>query len=282
MAFGVTGKSELAYLIPQVWSSLMYDELRNQLLVANVFSRAYESQLGLKMGDVVKINQLVAPTAQILSDDKDSFEASVMSVNQFSVTVNKRAVASFEITDMALLQSQEFEAQLQAELVYAIRKKMEEDVIAALLPSLSAPDHDIAPGTPGVLVASDLAGMRTLLSNAKVPTLNRFFFASPSYYGDLLGSTNFISSDFVPAGSPASSGAFSSPLYGFTVMESDILGNDVGYAVHPSALQMVIQKDITVKMSDLHSQKKFGQLISADIVYGFSLFDNTRLVKISG
>ena len=52
-------------------------------------------------------------------------------------------------------------------------------------------------------------------------------------------------------------------------------------AVHPSALQMVMQQSMRIKISDMHSQNKFGFKMSADIVYGFSLFDNTRIVKIS-
>jgi hypothetical protein len=277
----VSGKVELDNLIPEIWASSMYDELRNQLMMGSVFSREYEGEIR-NLGDTVKVNQIVAPTGEILSNDKDVFNSEQMTVNQFSVVVNKRAVASFEFTSLSQLQSQSFERDAQEALVYAVQKQVENDIISALIPSASAPDHDIAPASAGDLDASDLAGIRTLLSLAKVPKTNRWFFGDPQYFGDLLQKNNFINSDYIPAGSPVSSAEFASPLYGFKIAEHDLLSADVGYAVHPSALQMVMQQDLRIKISDLHAQSKFGFKMSADLVYGISLFDNKRIVKISG
>jgi len=277
----VSGKLELDNLIPEIWASNMYDELRNQLQMGSVFSREYEGEIR-DMGDTVRVNQIVAPSGEILSNDKDTFNPESMTVNQYTVVVNKRAVASFEFTSLAQLQSQAFERDAQEALVYAVQKKIEQDIIDSLLPSTSAPDHDIAPASAGDLDASDLAGIRTLLSKALVPKSNRWFFGDPQYFGDLLQKTNFISSDFIPAGSPVSSAEFASPLYGFKISEHDLLTADVGYAVHPSALQMVMQQGMRLKISDMHAQNKFGFKMSADIVYGLSLFDNKRIVKISG
>jgi len=281
MAFGVSGVTDLANLIPEIWAPNMYDELRNQLLIANVFSRAYEGSIRA-MGDIVRVNQIAAPTGEILTNDKDLFNAEVMVVNQNSVTVNKRAVAAFEITDTAMLQSQEFEQEAQRSLIYAVRRQIEEDVINALVPSAAAPDHQIAPASASDLAAADVAALRTLLSQAKVPVTNRYLFLDPQYFGDLLTKNTFTSSDFIPQGSPVSSGQFASPLYGFQIAESDILGADVGFAVHPSALQMVMQQELRVKVSDQHVNKKFSMLVSVDILYGISLFDNKRIAKISG
>lgn len=280
MALGPSGVSELAFRIPELWAQDLYDELRNQLLFANVFSRQYEGVIR-NMGDVVRVQQLSAPEGQVLSSDKDVFDAEQMVWSDFTVTVNQRAVASFEITDTAMLQSMEFQTQAQAALVYAIRRKLESAVIAALIPSAASPDHQIAPASASDLAAVDVASMRTLLSQAKVPPTGRVLLLDPAYFGDLLTKTTFTSSDFVP-GSPVSAAAFSSPLYGFTIVESDMLAADIGYAVHPSALQLVLQQDVRIKVSDLHNQRKFGMLISADILYGLSLFDNKRIVKISG
>jgi hypothetical protein len=277
----VSGKTELDYLIPELWASEMYDELRNNLAMAPVFERKYEGIIR-QMGDTVKVQQIAAPTGEILTDDKQTFSAEQMVVSQFSIVANKRAVASFEFTDLADLQSMAFQSEAQKALLYAVSKQIENDVISALVPSASAPDHTVAPASAGTLAAADVADLRTLLSVAKVPSINRWLFLSPSYFGDLLKSTNFISSDFIPNGSPVSSAQFTSPLYGFRVVEHDLLSTDTGYAVHPSALQMVMQQGLRLKISDLHAQNKFGYLLSADIVYGLSLFDNKRIAKISG
>lgn len=277
----VSGKTELANLIPQIWSPQMYLELRNSLVFGSIFSREYEGDLK-QLGDTVKVNQIVAPTGEILTSDKDTFSPEVMTVNQFSVTVNKRAVASFEFTDLAKLQSQEFEAMAREALTYSIQKQIESDIITLLVPSASAPDHQISPASPSDLAAADVAATRTLLSQAKVPRLNRWFVADPAYYGDLLLKQNFVNSQYIPNSAPTASGEFSSPLYGFKIMEHDLLAADTAYGFHPSALNMVMQQELELKISDQHVNHKFGYVMSANIVYGLQLFDNKRIVKITG
>lgn len=276
---GVNGVTELSNMIPEIWSPRIYAELRNSIAFANYFSREYEGEIR-NVGDTVKVQQIVAPTAEILTDDKQQFASSDMQINQISIVANKRASAAFEFTDLSQLQSLDFQAEAQNALVYAIRKKMEQDLISALVPSASNPDHQIGPAAASALAAVDLASMRTLLSAALVPVENRALFLAPSYYGDLMTSTQIMSRDFT-AGNSSQAGVIDS-FMGFRIMEHNLLDADVGFACHPSALLLVMQQDIRVKVSDLHSQKKYGYLISADMVYGYTLADNKRLVKISG
>lgn len=277
----VSGKTELSAIIPEVWSPNFYDELRASLVMGGVFSREYQGEIQ-NQGDKVRVSQIVAPTGEILTDDKDVFNREQMTVQEYTIEVNKRAVAAFEFTSLAQLQSLQFEQDAREALVYAVQKQIEDQVVAALVPSASAPDHDLTPATPGQLAAIDVANMRTLLSLQKVPKMNRWLFCDPQYFGDLLQSTNFISSEFIPAGSAVSSAEFASPLYGFRVAEADNLSADVAFAIHPSALQMVMQKSMTLKISDLHSQGKFGYVMSADLIFDLKLFEDTRIVKYSG
>lgn len=275
----VSGKTELDNLIPEVWSARLYSELRNSIAFVNFFSREYEGEIR-QLGDTVKVNQITAPSGEILTNDKAQFASETLTVTQQSIVVNKRASAAFEITDLAKLQSLQFQNDAVDALVYSIRLKMEADVLSALVPSASSPDHQISPASAGVLAAVDIASMRTLLSTAKVPVTNRALFLAPSYYGDILNSTQVTSRDFV-AGNSAESGVIDS-FSGFRIMEHNLLDADVGIAAHPSALQLVMQQEVRVKISDLHAQNKYGYLISADLVYGYTLFDNKRIVKITG
>jgi len=126
----LNGVSQLANLIPEVWSSQMYAQLRKQMIFAKIFERKYEGDLK-NLGDIVRVNQLAAPTGEILTDDTAAFTPEALTINQFSVTVNKRASASVEITDLAKLQSLEFQAELQGALVYAIGKQLESSIITA-------------------------------------------------------------------------------------------------------------------------------------------------------
>jgi hypothetical protein len=170
----------------------MYAELRNKVAFLNFFSREYEGAIRT-VGDTVKIQQLVAPSAEILTSDKAQFNTLPVTVSNIDVVANKRAVAAVEVTDMAMLQSLDFQEELQNSLVYAVRKKIEQDIIASLIPSASAPDHQIAPAAASALAAVDLATLRTLLSTALVPTEQRALFLAPSYYGDLMVSTQVMS-----------------------------------------------------------------------------------------
>jgi len=274
-----SGVTQLANLIPEIWSPKMYDELRSKILFANTFSREYEGAIK-NMGDTVRVNQVNAPTGEILTDDTVAFSSELLNTTQFNIVANKRASAAFEISDLGQLQSMSFQAEAQEALVYSIRKQLENDIISALVPSALAPDHDIAPAVIGDLAAVDLGAIRTLMSKALIPTTNRKLFLDPQYYGDILDDAKVMSRDYT-------SGNLSEPgvadaFMGFQIMEHDGIAADTGFAVHPSALQLVMQQDIRIKISDLHSNNKYGYLVSADFVYGYQLFDDTRIVKISG
>jgi hypothetical protein len=157
---------------------------------------------------------------------------------------------------------------------------LEAQIIAALIPSAAAPDHQIAPASAGVIAAADLNTARTLLSTQLVDVQGRFGILSPDYYGSMMLSTNIMSRDFT-AGNNSNSGVVDS-FVGFQLMEHNLLAATTAYFAHPSALQLVIQQDIRIKISDLHSTGKYAYRMSADMVFGLSLFDDKRIVKISG
>lgn len=275
----VSGTTQLAYAIPEIWSGTMYPELRNSLILGSIFERAYEGSIK-NVGDTVKVNTLVAPEGEVLTDDTSVFTSEAITLTQNSIVVNSRAVASFDITDLAQMQSIPFQNEAKEALLYSIAKQIESAIIAALVPSASAPDHDIAPASASSMAVADLGSLSRLLSIAKVPRSNRHLCLDPNYYSDLLALTNITSKDFV-AGYNGQEGVVDRYM-GFTILEHNLFGTDIGYALHPSALQLVMQKEPTIKISDMHSQHKFGYVISADLVFGLSLFDNTRIVKISG
>ena len=274
----ISGITELANRIPEMWAPKMYAELRNGLILANKFDTGYTGDL--KFGDTVNVQTLAAPTGEVLTDDEATFAVDTMSVLNKAIIVNKRASAAFDISDLAQLQSLSFEQEVQAALVFAVRKQLEGGLIAALVPSAAAPDHLIGPAAVSALAAVDLATMRTLLSVQKVPVEGRVLILDPNYYGDLMVSTQIMSRDFT-AGNSAQSGVVDS-FVGFQVMEHNLLGTDVGFAFHPSCLQLVMQQDIRIKISDLHSTGKYAYRVSADMVYGYTLFDANRMVKIVG
>jgi hypothetical protein len=200
---------------------------------------------------------------------------------QIDIVADKRISAAYQFSDLAKLQSMAFEAEAQAALIYSLQLKLEQLLIGILVPS-STPAHSVSPATPGLMAAADLANARTLLSLADVSMVDRYWVGSPSYYGDLITNTTIASRDYVPAGSPTSTGFLTEPLYGFTIGESNVLANDTSFAVHRSALSLVMQQGIRIQISNLHAQGKYGYVMSADMVVGYKLMDDKRIVKISG
>jgi len=277
----VNGATELANFIPEIWSAKMYPELRKSLVFGSIFNRDYEGDLN-NLGDKVHVNQINAPAAEVLTSDKDTYSTSLLESTQIDIVADKRISAAYQFSDLAKLQSMAFEAEAQAALIYSLQLKLEQLLIGILVPIDGTPDHDIAPATPGLMAAADLANARTLLSKADVPMVDRYWIGSPSYYGDLITNTTIASRDYVPAGSPTSTNFLTEPLYGFPIGESNVLANDTSFAVHRSALSLVMQQGIRIQISNLHAQGKYGYVMSADMVVGYKLMDNKRIVKISG
>lgn len=273
----VNGKTELQNLIPEVWSSQMYDELRESLILGNFFFRDYEGEIA-NVGDTVKVNQIIAPDGQETTDDKALIEADEMTVNQKEVKAQYIARAAFEITNISWLQSLSFQEEAREALVYSIMSKMENRLITLATNNASS---TLSPSSASSLAQGDVAALRTALSKNKVPRSGRGLFLDPDYFGDILG-TNFASSDFIPAGSPAATGDFSTPLYGFNVAEHNRLTSDFGISAHRTAIAVVMQNNIEVDLVDMKPAKKDGWMLVAKMIYGCNVFDSNRIVNMSG
>ncbi len=279
MALVASGKTELAELIPTMWSTQMYDELRQSLMLGSFFMRDYEGEIR-NAGDIVKVNQINAPTGENLEfgvDNTLDINSEALTLTQKEVKADRLATASYLVESLAQLQSLEFQAEARQALVFAVMKQVEDHIESLMIPVAG---NDVAPAVASDLGVGDVANLRRLLSKAKVPVQGRALFLDVDYHSDIIQKSTFASSDFVPAGSPTATGEFSSPIYGFSVREHNGFGADLGYAAHPSAIAHVIQQEMNVKLSDMHAAGKRGWLLTAEIFFGAKLFDNTRIARI--
>jgi hypothetical protein len=263
------GKTELQNLIPTVWSSRFYEQLKNNLYLASVFSRDYEGEIKNK-GDKVKVNQIVAPAAQTITDDKEKFTSGGLVINQKEMTVNRRTVDAVEISDLALLQSESFMEDLKREMGYQLALKMEQEIITELRAGLTT----YAIAASGTYAKNDWVNARTKAASLLWSKMPKFSAFGVSYYGDLLKDNNITSADWVD-GKPLMDQQLPNAL-GFRSFEHDLLGNDEALHFHYSALQMAIQKGVNFKISDLHGQNKFAYLLSVDCVWDMEIFDASR------
>lgn len=278
MASVISGVSDLAVRIPEIWSPLMYPVLKKSLPKASFFERPYD---GLMIfGDKVKVQSMSQAVGEVLTNDENEFSTEALVITSQDIDIDRRFSAAFEITDLAKLQSMDFAGMAQQELVYAVAKQWEAYVTGLLVPSAAAPDHDIAPAVASDLGAADLATAKLLLDEQYVPQMDRVAFLSPSYYSDLLTKQLVVSRDYTVSNS-IQSGVVDA-LLGFTIVMDNSLPADTAFFCHKSALHVVMQQDLRIKISDQHSARRYQSVISADMVGAAKLMDNKRIVKISG
>lgn len=285
----VTDLASVANQIQKYWSPMFTKELRESLLLGSLVNKEYEGAIA-NQGDTVYVSQINAPTGQLLTvgTNADSFDTEEVSMTRISIQANKRAVAAFEIQDLAKLQSQldAQESELKTSLMFAINKQINDYLYSLVAPSTSAPDHSIASVTD--FNASQVATVRKLAAQAKWGKEKGWYLlVDPSYYSDLLNATTLTSSDYVPD-APLVGGQMAMKRYGFNIFEDNsdgILtlgtsGADCALAFHPDFMHLVMQTQATFKLSDLHAQKKFGYVLSCDVVFGAALGINGNVKHI--
>lgn len=269
----------LTVIVPQIWSANWYQSLLADLPFNSVVSRDWEGEIQ-NLGDTVKISQFPEFSDATELAESAANDADAITVTQQSLTINKRIVKDFIVTDKASLQSLPAMDQLQDLAIFAILKKVQSIIIAASLPSTTSPDHTIGYTSGVVLDLAKMVAAKKLLDAQDVPAENRHMVLGTNQMNDLLSIANFSSSDYVSGANVVSSGAISSPLLGFTPHMTTEVG-DVCYFFHRSYFTMAAQKNIDVKVFDLGVQGVRAARVNIDILAGFKLLDNKRIVSIS-
>lgn len=270
MALTDLNTSNIQYMIQKYWSSMFMDELRANAILPSLVNSEYSGEIK-RLGDQVTVSQINAIAADLLTvgTDADTFDSTALSTSYVQVKADKRIVASVEIAELVELQSQIGAAQSQIRdmLSWSISDRLNTYLLSLISPSSTTPDHVVSGVTD--LNASQLAGVRLLAATAKWAQNKPWYgIVSPSYYSDLLNATTLSSSDYGATDAPVINGKIGLKRFGFTLFEDATLGTDVAYFFHPDFMLLCMQKEPTFKLSDLHSNKKFGYLLSVDMILG--------------
>lgn len=265
-----TFKADLSNQVKTYWAPLFTRRLRESLLLGALVNKDYDGSI-TKEGDNVKVSQTVDPTGELrtIGVDGDSFSSEKASASQVTITANKRAVASLEFADEVELQTQIDRNSVQDGMIFAMQKQINNYLYSLVNPSTSAPDHLIASVSAVSLGA--LGDYRQLAAEAKWPMEGGWYALwSPQYWNDILTDTSLASRDFT-GDSPVVNGQKSRRIMGFDMFEDNSRSGYYGLLFHPDFLHLVMQTSVSVKISDLHSQKKFGVLMSVDVIFGAGL-----------
>ena len=267
-----TGVADVQDQVQQFWSPLFMKELREKLLLGSLVNRDYEGEIR-KKGDTVKVSQINAPTGELrdVGVDADSFATEKLSTTQVEIKADKRAVAAYEFEDLVEIQSQigNETSEIRASLMFAVEKQINDFLYTKVAPSTSNPDHD----RTGIanFNAGEVTTLRKLAAQAKwMRNKPWWILADPSYMKDMLDDQVLTSADFV-GDQPVVGGSIIQKRFGWNIVEDDSRPEDFALAFHPDWLYFVMQTLPTFKVSDLHSNKQFGFVISVDLILGAQL-----------
>lgn len=276
-----TSLAEVEAQIQKFWSPLFVPELREQLLLGALVNKDYQGEI-TKKGDTVKVSQIIAPEGNLktIGVDADTFEAESLQTKQIEIKADKRATAAFEFEDLVDIQSQieGDSSPIREALLFSVNKQINDHLFTFVNPQ-TAPINNVISGV-ATMDADDIVASRVLGGQNKwMKNKPWWMLLDPVYHGDLLKAQTLTSSDYVDD-RPVIAGEIPNRRHGFNILEDNSRSAKYGLAFHPDFLHLVMQTEARFKISDLHAQKKFGYLISVDLIFGAKLGIDGRELHI--
>lgn len=270
---GATKLAEVEAQIQKFWSPLFTKELRENLLLGALVNKDYQGDLKNK-GDTVKVSQILAPKGKLktVGVDADTFETEPMITKQIEIKADKRATAAFEFEDLVEIQSQidGESSDIRDSLRFSVDKQINDHLFSLVAPKTTpAPSHVVTGVTD--FNASQLINLRKLGGIAKwLKNKPWWVLADPVYHADLLAAQTLTSSDHVDD-RPVVAGEIPNRRFGLNILEDNSKTTDTALCFHPDFLHLVMQTEARFKISDQHANKRFGFIISVDLVFGAKL-----------
>lgn len=274
----MTKAVEMDGIVPELWSAKFYPTLLEKMVFASSVSRDYEGEI-TSLGDIVNINDFPQfDLAEEIQEDQAA-EADGVTANKQQLVINKMLVKDYILTERAMVQSLDAGDKLRDLALHAIMKKMQQIIIAEIVPS-SSPDHTIAYDSGTTLALADILEAKELLDAADVEELGRKMIVGAAQQNDLFNITGFTSRDYIAGGSPLTNGAITAPIMGFDFDWTSEAGN-VSYFFSPIFLTMAVQKAPSVKVYDLGADGKRAQRVNMDVLFGVKQLSGLRVVTVS-
>lgn len=276
----MTAATQMDAIIPEVWSAAWYPTLLAALPFNSVVARDYEGDIKA-LGDIVNITTWPEfDTAEDIQEDQ-RVDANAVTASNTQLTINKQTVKDYIVTDRARVQSIEHGNKLRDLAFYAIQKQMQANIIAATVPSASSPDHAISFDSGTTLALADILEAKELLDEQNVPDDgSRQMIIGSEQWNDLFNISGFTSRDYIPTGSPMSTGMMPALLVGFQPKMTTVAA-DVSYLFHPQYMEMAVQKSLEVKVFDQGVEGRRSQRVNSSVLYGVVQASNLRVVTIS-
>ncbi len=255
--------------IVKFWAPIFRDELKEATLLPGLVNRDYQGEIK-KTGNIVQVSQILRPksTRKIIGQGSDSFETVPLQTKNIDIKVDTRITAAYEFEDLVDIQSQIGEQ--NSKVRQSLMESLEIDINNYLYEKLAPQSSHVLTGVSD-FNAAQLIILRKLAGKARWPKLDGWFcLVDPAYYSDLLGSQTLISSDYAPGDAPVIAGQIASKRYSFNILEDDSRDSQNGLCFHPDFMHLVMSEP-QIKISDLHSNKQHGYLMSVNVIIGAAI-----------
>lgn len=273
----LTASGSNSAIVPEVWSALFQNTLNDSIVFPSIVRRDYEGEI-VGRGDTVRIPSIADVTATDLGDGARN-DAVTITATTTSLVVDSIAAVDFKISTLAELQSVPHMERLRVLAEQAIMRKLQDDIIAAVSPSTSAPDHVISYDSGTTLADADILEALDLEGTANwSQSTDRYLVTGALQYNDLMGIAKFY--DQTLGGNVSvSAGAATGKIYGHTPAQSTACGTTT-YLFDGSFMQMAIQRGLNITLTDLAVLGERGYRLNVDLIYGIKQVHNTRVITI--
>jgi len=273
----LTASGSNSAIVPEVWSSQFQQVLNDSVVFPSIVRRDYEGEITSR-GDTVNIPSIADVTATDLQDGGRN-DAQTITATTTALVVDSIAAVDFKISTLAELQSVDFVEELRKKGSEAIMRKIQDDIIAAVAPSTSAPDHTIAYTTSTTLADVDLLAALDLEADANWSRLpGRYLVTGEKQMLDLVANSKFYDTT-LGGNASLSAGAVTGSIYGHAPSGSSACGTTT-YMFHDSFMQMAIQRGLNVTVTDLAVLGERGYRLNMDVIYGIKQVHSNRVITI--
>lgn len=272
--------TELAAVIPELWSAKFYPSLLQALVFQDLIAKDYQGEIA-GLGDTVNVTNFPEFAGAQSISENEQVQAVAITPTTTQLVIDQLTALDYIVTMRAERQSIEHANELRDLAMYAIFKRMQSLIIADIVPSASAPDHTIAYTSGTTLALADLIAGRKLLDAANVPDDGRRgMVTGTSQWNDLFNITGFTSRDFIPTGNPLVDGKPPTLILGFNPRMTTAASNTT-FLFHPIFFQIAVQENPMVGVYDMGSTGLRALRVNTTVLWGKKQFSNLRVVTIS-
>lgn len=269
---------ELDAINPELWSSLWYPTLLENLVWVDSIAMDYQGEMNQR-GDTVHITTFPQFGDAVDLAEGARVDAQALTPTSQNLVVNHEIAQDFIVTQKAVIQTLEAQDKLREHAMFSVLKKIDQIVYNDIAPSAATPDHITSYASGTTLALADLMDAQEALNTALVPDNGqRVAVIGVAQNTDLFNIAGFVSRDFVPNANALSSGAITTPVMGFKVKFTTMVGN-VSTFFDPIFMQMAVQRTAVPEVFNLGVLGQRAFRTNLTVLFGNKQCSNVRVYQ---